>query len=119
MVSAPSSHKQQVQHVSYYQQNTTLRTLVSTNNRRVTWCAIRSCEPCHLSRHLGKKQESHSRDGNASFECTYNFHVLPHQPLGFIYATGNLPHWVTGTERMTEVLKYMLLWFDKVRNSWR
>jgi len=28
MVSASSSHKQQVQHISYYQQNTTLRTHV-------------------------------------------------------------------------------------------
>jgi hypothetical protein len=53
------------------------------------------------------------------FECMYNFHVLPDQPLGFIQATENLPQWVTGTERVTDVLKYMLLCFDKVHNSWR
>jgi hypothetical protein len=84
MVSAPSFHKQQVQHISSYQQNTTLHNHVSTKNGIVTRCAIQSCEPCRLSRHLGTKQESNSRDGNASFEGMYNVHVLPDQPLGFI-----------------------------------
>ena len=48
----------------------------------------------------------------------YKFHVPPDQPQVFILAMRNLPQWVTGTGRVvTKVLKYMLLGFDKVRNS--
>lgn len=47
-----------------------------------------------VSTQPGTKQESNCRDGSASSEGMYKFHMLPNQPLGFIQAKRNLPQWL-------------------------